>query len=64
MLVIGERINATLKSIGEAIVKKAARFIQQETVSQLKAGADILDVNCGMSVKDEVSDMEWLVNTI
>lgn len=64
MLVIGERINATRKSIGEAIVKKDAKFIQQEAVSQLKAGADILDVNCGMSVKDEASNMEWLVNTV
>ncbi|MBN1383370.1 MAG: methyltetrahydrofolate cobalamin methyltransferase [Elusimicrobia bacterium] len=64
MLVIGERINATRKSMGEAITKKDSDFIRQEAVKQLEAGADILDVNCGMSVKDESSNMEWLVNTV
>ncbi|OGS44642.1 MAG: hypothetical protein A2539_06745 [Elusimicrobia bacterium RIFOXYD2_FULL_34_15] len=64
MLIIGERINATRKAIGEAIEKKNAKFIQQEALNQISAGADLLDVNCGMNVKDEAKNMEWLVNTI
>lgn len=64
MLIIGERINATRKSIADAIIKKDAKFIQQEAVMQVKAGAEMLDVNCGMSIKDEPNNMEWLVNVI
>ncbi|MDD5688283.1 MAG: methyltetrahydrofolate cobalamin methyltransferase [Elusimicrobia bacterium] len=64
MIIIGERINATRKSIGEAIVKKDSKFIQQEALNQVNAGANLLDLNCGMSVKNEMSDMEWLVNIV
>jgi len=64
MLIIGERINATRKAIGEAIEKKDIKFIQQETLNQVHAGADFLDINCGMNVKDETVNMEWLVDIV
>lgn len=64
MIVIGERINTTRKSIGAAVEKKDAEFIQNEAKKQETAGAHYIDVNCGTRIKDEVGDMEWLVNTI
>jgi len=64
MLIIGERINTTRKSIGAAVEKKDAEFIQNEARKQAEAGANYIDVNCGTQIKDEVGDMEWLVNTI
>ena len=64
MLVIGERINATRKSIFRAISEKDAEFIKKEARDQLNAGADMLDVNCGTSDKGEMEDIEWLVNTV
>ena len=64
MIVIGERINTTRKSIGAAVEKKDAEFIQNEAKKQETAGAHYIDVNCGTRIKDEIGDMEWLVNTI
>lgn len=64
MLVIGERINATRKGIREAIEKKDALFIQKEAAAQVEAGADMLDVNCGMDPKNEKENIEWLLETV
>lgn len=64
MIIIGERINATRKNIREAIERKDAKFIQQEALNQVNSGADLLDVNCGMDIKSESDNMEWLVKTV
>ena len=64
MLVIGERINTSRKSILKAVEGRDGRFIQEEAVRQVKAGADIIDVNAGTMREKEVASMEWLVNTV
>jgi len=64
MLIIGEKINTTKKSINAAVEAKDAEAIQNEAKRQLEAGANIIDVNTGTRIKTEVADMEWLVNTI
>ena len=47
MLVIGEKINSTRKSIGRAVEERNAEIIREEAVRQVQAGAHTLDVNCG-----------------
>ncbi|OGS18883.1 MAG: hypothetical protein A3J83_03940 [Elusimicrobia bacterium RIFOXYA2_FULL_40_6] len=64
VIIIGERINASRKTIFEAIEKKDVKFIQQEAINQVNAGAHYLDVNCGTNIKDEPRNMEWLVHII
>ncbi|MGL5514498.1 MAG: dihydropteroate synthase, partial [Sporomusa sp.] len=64
MLIVGELINTSRKAIGEAVDKKDAQYVQQVALEQATAGADYIDVNCGNKVFDELSNMEWLVNTI
>ncbi len=64
MLIIGEKINTTKKSINNAVEAKDVELIRNEAINQLEAGADIIDVNTGTRIKSEVADMEWLVNTI
>ena len=64
MLVVGERINASRKTILEAIQQKNSAFIQQEAKNQVDAGANMLDVNAGVRVSTEEDDMQWLVKTI
>jgi len=64
MLVVGERINASRKSILEAIQKKDAGFIQEEAKKQVEAGANMLDVNAGVRISTEEEDMQWLVKTV
>ena len=61
MIVIGEKINATIKSVGEAIEKRDAEFIAGLAAAQDKAGADYIDINAGNS---GVEGMKWLVTTV
>ncbi len=64
MLVVGERINTSRKSILKAVEERDSRFIQEEAVRQVKAGANIVDVNAGTMREKEVASMEWLVKTV
>ncbi len=63
MLIIGERINATRKRIGEAVMKRDAALIQEEARKQVEAGAHMLDVNGGVA-GEEVENLKWLVDTV
>lgn len=64
MLIVGELINTSRKAVGEAVDKKDAQYIQQVALEQVASGADYIDVNCGNKVFEELTNMEWLVNTI
>ena len=63
MLIIGERINATRKRIGEAVTKRDEDFIKEEARKQVEAGAHMLDVNGGVA-GHEVENLSWLVKTV
>lgn len=59
---IGERINPTgKKRLKQAYQNGDTALILREAVSQVEAGADILDINCGVPGIDEVAT---LVNTV
>ena len=47
MIIIGEKINSTRKSIKEAIANKDKKFLQKLAADQAAAGADYIDVNTG-----------------
>lgn len=64
MLVISERINGLFKSVGKAIENRDEEFIKQLALDQIKAGADILDLNTGPGMDDEPEVMEWMVKII
>lgn len=64
MLIIGERINSTRAHIQEAIKSKNAAFIVKEARKQIEAGASFIDVNCAMSLGDEVQDIDWVISVI
>lgn len=64
MLIIGERINSTRKTIHEIIKNRNAGLIVKEAVSQLKAGASFIDINCAVTSGDEVQDVDWVVSVI
>jgi cobalamin-dependent methionine synthase I len=63
MLIIGERINATRKRIGEAVGRRDADFIKEEARKQVEAGAHMLDVNGGIAGQ-EPENLAWLVTTV
>jgi 5-methyltetrahydrofolate corrinoid/iron sulfur protein methyltransferase len=64
MIVIGERINGMFKKVREAIQKKDASYIQDLATRQVKAGANILDINVGTASTDLAADMVWLVTSV
>lgn len=60
--IIGERINPTgKKKFKEALEKNDLDYILNEGISQVEAGADILDVNVGHSEIDEKEMMQKVV---
>ena len=64
MLIVGELINSSRKSIREALVKKDEAYIRQVVKAQEEAGATYIDVNCGTLIETEVPTIEWLVELI
>jgi 5-methyltetrahydrofolate--homocysteine methyltransferase len=64
MLIVGEKINASRKSIDAAIEARNAEAIRDVAIKQVEVGADLIDVNAGARLKTEVADMEWLVNVV
>ncbi len=64
MLIIAERINATRKSIREALEKRDVEFFVQEARRQEEAGAHFIDLNAGTEATREVEDLRWLVEVV
>jgi 5-methyltetrahydrofolate--homocysteine methyltransferase len=67
MIVIGENINASNKSVAKAIISRDREFLQNLAKAQAAAGADFIDVNSGLgdaSPARESATMEWLVELI
>lgn len=65
MIIIGEKINATRKSIARAIQARDAQAVAQVASAQAAAGADYLDLNGGdPDPAAEVENMKWLVELV
>ena len=65
MIIIGERVNATRKSIREAIQSKDSQKIKSEITQQDSAGADYIDLNASTgtgSLDQEIDDLRWLID--
>ena len=64
-LIIGERINPTGKKLlKEAYAKGDTAYVLREAVKQIDAGAEILDVNCGVPGLDEADLLEATVEAV
>lgn len=64
MIVIGELINGMYRDVSKAISNREADVIQHVAEEQVRAGANMLDINTGPYSKDPASDMKWLVESI
>jgi cobalamin-dependent methionine synthase I len=66
VIVIGELINATRKSVNGIMVNRDVAGLLELARRQIAAGADYLDVNAatGASGDSEPAAMEWAVTTI
>jgi 5-methyltetrahydrofolate--homocysteine methyltransferase len=64
-LIIGERINPTgKKRLKEAYLKGDTAYVLREAVSQIDAGAAILDINCGVPGIDEAALLPATVDAV
>lgn len=60
--IIGERLNPTGKQpMKDALVKGNYDYIASQAVEQIKAGAEILDINCGLPQINEAEVMTKVV---
>lgn len=64
LLIVGELINTSRKSIMEAIEGCNADFIQNVAIKEVEAGAHYVDINCGTLIDNEPETMQWLVQTV
>ena len=64
MLIVGELINASRKSIAAAIEEQDSEAIEEIAKDEFEAGADFVDVNAGVFVEKEVDYLKWLVTTV
>ena len=64
MIIVGEKINTSIKSVAEAAEKRDAQFIIKIARDQAEAGATYIDVNAGTFVERETEMLCWLVETI
>jgi len=64
VIIVGEKINTSRKSIEEAVEKRDAAFISKVAREQAEAGANYIDVNAGTFLDDEVDCLCWLVETV
>lgn len=63
-LIIGELINSSRREVGKAIDNKDDLLIRRLARGQAEAGAQIIDINAGQSMENEVSDLKWLIGVV
>lgn len=64
MIIIGEKINGAIPSVGEAVRRRDAGFIKNLVHIQVEAGVDYLDVCAGTAPEEEWEALNWLLDTV
>lgn len=64
MLIVGERINTSRKTVNEAVANRDRAYIQADVKSQVESGAELIDVNAVSRRTSEVDDLLWLIEVI
>ncbi|MEG0377228.1 MAG: dihydropteroate synthase [Eubacterium sp.] len=64
MIIVGEKINTSLKGITDFVKCKDTAAIGELAKLQADLGADYIDVNCGTLVDEEREALPWLIKTV
>lgn len=64
MIIIGEKLNSSVKTVKPLMESYDAVAIQDLAKRQVDAGAAFIDINVGMFINDEPERMKWLVETL
>jgi 5-methyltetrahydrofolate--homocysteine methyltransferase len=61
MIIVGERLNSSRKSVFEAFQAQNAGFFLDQALRQEQAGARFIDVNAAALMDDEVDALRWIL---
>lgn len=64
MIIIGEKLNGAIPSVGVAIEEKNAELIRQRSIAQDQAGADFIDCAPSTAPEIEYETMRWMLKEI
>ena len=64
MIIVGERINSTRKTVQPAMETRDEAFLVREATAQWSAGSDYLDMNTATLLDGEPACMAWAVRLI
>ena len=64
MVIVGEKINTSRKSVEDAVRKRDAAFIAGMAREQAEAGAHYIDINAGTFLDQEIDCLCWLAETV
>lgn len=64
MIIIGEKINGSIPSMGKAIAEKNEEYIKEIAIKQDLAGATYIDVCSSVAEEIEVETMKWLIELV
>ncbi|NLM52439.1 MAG: methyltetrahydrofolate cobalamin methyltransferase [Firmicutes bacterium] len=64
MIIIGEKINGSIPSVGKAIAEKDADFIRNLAKAQAEAGVDYIDVCASVDEDIEVETLKWMIDLV
>lgn len=64
MIIVGELINSTRKSIREAVESLNGDVIRNLAIAQETAGANYIDVNAGVFIGTEIQQLIWIIDQV
>lgn len=64
MIIIGEKINGSIPSVGAAIAAKDEALIRNLARIQTAAGADYIDVCASVRKEEELETLKWLIRLV
>ena len=64
MIIIGEKINSSIKEVHSAIAQMDELVIANLAKTQFEAGANYIDINAGVFEKDEPEKLAWLTEVV
>lgn len=67
MVIIGEKINASIPEIRQAIINREGEKLRTVAREQVNAGARFIDINVGTgegSAQDEIQSMQWIIGLL
>lgn len=64
MIIIGEKINGSIPSMGKAIAARDEEYIRNMAIKQAEAGANFIDVCASVPPEVEYDTLKWMVELV